>query len=55
MKMGVLKIPKRVRELRRPASPGFFGSGGSIAATMEGAVKIASLVTSVTVWLSALS
>jgi hypothetical protein len=54
MKMGVLKIPKRVRELRRP-SPGFFGSGGSIAATMEGAVKIASLVTSVTVWLSALS
>ena len=35
--------------------PGFFGSGGPIAATMCGAVKIASLVTSVTVWLFALS
>ena len=50
---GRLKILKRARELRKPASPAIW-TGGSTAATMRGAVKIASLVTSVTVWLFAL-
>ena len=50
---GHLKNLKRARELRKSASPAFW-TGGPIAATMRGAVKIASLVTSVTVWLFAL-
>jgi hypothetical protein len=52
---GRLKILKRARGVRQARISGFFGSGGPIAATMSGTVKIASLVTSVTVWLFALS
>jgi len=51
---GHLKNLKRARELRKLPPPAF-RDGGPIPATICRAVKIASLVTSITVWLFALS